>query len=249
MTPPFAGIAPPRNATWKRAATWPRRPKRLSVHFGGGVNGLNFFAAACVFCVEMMRYLPLSPFVAAFVLLSCAKADPVADNAVAPSDELLGDASAAGLAAPANASAAEAVEQAALPASTDGMTWAMDPAQDSASFGPAGNPAFTVRCQKQREGPSQLVFIRHRGPSAGGKGTLSFTGNGQAASAPVSAVSNPQGVGGEWRSVIDAGDTARDIAETFNGTGPVNVSISGVPPLVVPAGPVPRRVFADCLGG
>ena len=197
----------------------------------------------------MLRYLPLSPFVAAFVLLSCAKADPVADNAVAPSDEMLGDASATGLAAPANAGAAEAVEQAALPATNDGMKWTLDPSQGAADFGPAGNPAFSIRCQKQREGPSQLVFIRHRGPSAGGKGTLSFTGNGQAASAPVAAISNPQGVGGEWRSVIDAGDMARDIAETFRGEGPVNISISGVPPLVVPAGVEPRRVLADCLAG
>ena len=37
----------------------------------------------------MLRYLPLSPFLGAFILLACAKPDPVADNAVAPSDELL----------------------------------------------------------------------------------------------------------------------------------------------------------------
>ena len=197
----------------------------------------------------MLKYLPLTPFVAAFVLLSCAKADPVADNAIAPSDELLGDASAAGLAAPANSGAAEAVQQAAVPASTDGMKWTVDAAGGGVSFGPPGSPAFSIRCDKQREGPSQLVFIRYRGPGAGGKGTLSFTGNGQAASAPVAAISNPQGIGGEWRAVLDAGDIASDIAEAFNGTGPVNVSISGGPSLVVPADALPRRVFADCLGG
>ena len=197
----------------------------------------------------MLRYLPLSPFVAAFVLLSCAKADPVADNAVAPSDEMLGDASATGLAAPANAAAAEAVQQAALPAATGGLAWAVDEANRMAIFGPAGTPAFSIQCQKQREGPNQLIFIRYMTPTAGGNATLSFTGNGQAASVPISAVRNPNGLGGEWRAVIDPGDTARDVAETFVGPGTVDVSISGIPSLVVPAGAEPRRILSECLAG
>jgi len=34
----------------------------------------------------MLKFLPISPFVGAILLLACAKSDPVADNAVAPSD-------------------------------------------------------------------------------------------------------------------------------------------------------------------
>jgi hypothetical protein len=199
------------------------------------------------FSREMLRYLPLSPFAAAFVLLACAKSDPVADNAVAPSDELLGDASATGLAAPANSAAAEAAQQAAVPATTDGLHWTMDQASRMASFGPAGTPAFSIQCQKPREGPSQLIFIRYLTPTANSSATLSFTGNGQAASVPISAVRNPNGLGGEWRAVVDPGDTARDVAETFSGPGTVDVSISGVPSLVVPAGQEPRRVLSECL--
>ena len=197
----------------------------------------------------MLRYLPLSPFVGAFILMACAKADPVADNAVAPTDQLLGEASATGLAAPANSSASEAAQQAALPAASGGLAWTLEQANRMALFGPPGTPAFSIQCQMQREGPSQMIFVRYMAPAAGGVATLSFTGNGQAASVPVAAMTNPNGVGGEWRAVIDAGDTARDVAETFGGAGPVNVSISGLPSLVVPPSVEPRRIMADCLRG
>lgn len=197
----------------------------------------------------MLRYLPLSPFLGAFILLACAKADPVADNAVAPSDELLGDASATGLAAPANSAAAEAAQAAAMPAAPGGLAWMMDAVNRTALFGPAGTPAFSIQCQKQREGPNQLIFIRYMTPNSGSSATLSFTGNGQAASIPIAAMKNPNGIGGQWRAVIDPGDTARDVAETFNGPGTVDVSISGIPSLVVPASAEPRRILSECLAG
>jgi len=197
---------------------------------------------------EMQRFMTLFP-IAAILLLACAKTDPVADNAVAPSDDLLGDASAGGLAAPANAAAAETAQQAALPPASGGLAWSIEEANRMALFGPAGTPAFSIQCQKQREGPSQLIFIRYLTPTANSGSTLSFTGNGQAASVPVAAVRNPNGIGGQWRAVVDAGDTARDVAETFAGPGTVDVSISGIPSLVVPASGEPRRVLSECLAG
>jgi hypothetical protein len=62
-------------------------------------------------------------------------------------------------------------------------------------------------------------------------------------------VTNPNGVGGQWRATVSIGDDARNVAETFAGPGPVNVSITGLAPLVVPSSPEPRRVFAECLRG
>lgn len=182
------------------------------------------------------------------ILLACARQDPVEDNAVAPPDELVGDASASGLAAPANAAAAEAAQQAALPAATGGLRWAYQAAARTAEFGPPGTPAFSIQCNRQREGDNQLVFIRFLPPTAGSSGTLSFTGNGQVASVPISGVANPNGIGGQWRATISVGDIARDVAETFSGPAPVNISVTGLPALVVPASPEPRRVFAECLG-
>lgn len=192
----------------------------------------------------MLTNLPL--FV---LLLACAKADPVAENAVAPSSDLLGDMAATGLAAPANSAAAEAAQKAALPAITGGVSWTYREQDRAALFGPPGSPALSIQCQKPREGEPQLIFVRYLPPTAGAKATLSFTGNGRAASLPVTAISNPDGIGGEWRAVVPPDEHARDVAETLAGPGTVDVSVSGTPPLVVPAGPEPRRVLADCLGG
>jgi hypothetical protein len=196
----------------------------------------------------MCKVAMLAPLSFALLLLACGKSDPVADNAVGPPDELVGDASASGLAAPANAAAAEAVRQAALPPASGGLTWSFRAADHTALFGPAATPAFSIQCQRQREGPSQLIFIRFLPPAAGGQATLSFTGNGQVASVPVAAVSDPSGTSGHWRAVVAPGDIARDVAETFAGQGPVNVSVSGLPSLVVPSADGPRRVFRECLG-
>ena len=66
---------------------------------------------------------------------------------------------------------------------------------------------------------------------------------------PIAAVTNANGRGGQWRAAIPAGDNARDVAETFSGPGTVNVSLTGLAPLVVPATGEPRRVFAECLAG
>lgn len=197
----------------------------------------------------MSKAYALIPFLFAISMLSCAKRDPVDDDAVGPPDELAGDISATGLATPANAATAEAAQQAALPVASEGLSWSYNESERTASFGPPGTPAFSIRCQKQREGESQLIFIRHLPPAAGTQATLSFTGNGQVASIPIAAVINPDGVGGQWRATVPPDEHARDVAETFSGPATVEVSVSGTSPLVVTTGAVPNRVFAECLSG
>ena len=197
----------------------------------------------------MLRVAVLTPSLAAFALVACAKHDPVDDNAVAPAGELVGDVSASGLAAPANAATAEAADQAALPPATSGLKWSYRVADRAALFGPPGTPAFSIQCQVRREGARELLFVRSIPPVTGGQGTLSFTGNGQVASVPVAAVANPTGLSGDWRAVVAPDETARDVAEIFAGPGTVEVSITGYPPLVVPSTPEPRRVLAECLRG
>lgn len=196
----------------------------------------------------MLRAFALVPFVGMLILISCAKTDPVDDDATGVPDQLAGDRAAAGLATPANAATAEAVRQAALPTATGGLRWTYNE-RDGALFGPPGNPAFSIQCQKPREGETQLIFIRFLPPTSQAQATLSFTGNGQVASVPIAAVVNPNGVGGQWRATVSIGDSARDVAEAFSGPGTVEVSLTGLPPLVVPAGAEPRRVFGSCLQG
>ena len=196
----------------------------------------------------MFRFLVLVPFMAAMLLLSCSKNDPVDEKASALPDAIAGDASAAGLASPANAATAEAVQQAALPPASGGLTWVHRQQDDSALFGPVGSPAFSIQCEKPKEGEAQLIFVRYLPPTTGTQGTLSFTGNGKAASVPIAAVTNPDGLGGQWRAMVPPNDSARDIAEAFAGPGSVEISITGTAPLVVPSTAEPRRVLASCLG-
>jgi len=195
----------------------------------------------------MCKVAVLTPLSFALMLLACADNDPVADDAVAPPDNVVGDASATGLAAPANASAAEAARQAALPSANAGLSWTLRLTDRTALFGPPGSPAFSIQCQQQREGQSELIFIRFLPPTAGGQATLSFTDNGEVASVPIAAVSDPSGTSGHWRAVITQGDSARDVAETFVGPGAVDVSVSGLPSLVVQANDIPRRLLRDCV--
>ena len=163
------------------------------------------------------------------MLLACGKQDPVDEDAIAPAS-------------------AEAVQQAPVAAAPGGLGWTYRQQDRAALFGPPGSPAFSIQCQKPREGERQLIFVRHLPPGRPGNATLSFTGNGQAASLPVSAVINPGGVGGEWRAMVPPDEHARDVAETFAGRGTVEVSVSGTAPLVVPSTAEPRQVLADCLG-
>ena len=197
----------------------------------------------------MRKVVMIAPFTVLLMLLACSKTDPVDNEAVAPADILVGDASAAGLATPANAAMAEAVQQAALPQPSGGLGWTYRQQDNSALFGPPGSPAFSIQCQKPKEGEAQLIFVRYLPPTSGVQGTLSFTGNGKAASVPIAAVTNPDGVGGQWRAAAAPGDSTRDIGEAFAGPGSVEVSITGTAPLVVPASDEPRRVLSSCLAG
>ena len=197
---------------------------------------------------RMWRLIALAPMFGFLVLLACAKQDPVADNALAPSDELVGDASASGLAAPANAAAAEAAQQAALPSATGGLRWAYRTADRAAEFGPPAPRPFrssaigSARATASWSSSASFPRLSVRK----GRSALPATAKSRRYRWP--GCTNPNRIGGQWRATVSVGDIARDVAETFSGPGAVNVTISGLPALVVPASPEPRRVFAECLG-
>lgn len=186
----------------------------------------------------MSKYLPMAPFAAALVLVACQKADPVVDDAVAPSEAMLEN-SAEGLAAPANAAAAEAAGQAALPVTADGMHWTVRAEDRAADFGPAGAaPTFSIRCLAS----SQLAFVRHRSVQGSNGATMSFTGNGNASSLPASVAE------GRWQAIAATGDMGRAVARTFDGPGQVIISVGGTAKLVVPPSPAATRLMAECVG-
>lgn len=194
----------------------------------------------------MRRILPLLPLVLAPLLLSCGPSGPVADNAAAPSDTLLGDAAADGLAAPANAAAAERARQAVLPPSSDAMAWSFRGTDRTALYGAAGvEPALSFQCRGVADGARELFVVRGSPAPDGAKGTLSFTGNGTAASLPVRGVALTAGKG-RWRAAAAPGDMVSAVARTFAGPGPVQVGISNGASLSVHASPEARQVLADC---
>lgn len=194
----------------------------------------------------MKSLIPLFPFVAALVLIGCQGDEgPVADDATAPPENVVGDLGTSGLSTPANAASAEAVDQAALPPVTGGMTWQLAADRRSARFGPAeAEPVLTVAC----DGPA-LSFTRHDNTTPGTKGTLSFTGGGHASSIPVAGV--PVGAAGpgnsEWRGRA-SGDQRSAVQRSFAGGGPIEVSLGGAPSLVVPSDPAVRALIAGCNG-
>jgi len=197
----------------------------------------------------MFKVAKIAPAAFLLLLVACSRTDPVDTDAKAPAAGTVGDISAIGLASPANAATAEAVRQAALPAPSGGLSWTYRPQDNIALFGPPGSPAFSIQCQMPKEGEPQLIFVRYLPPTSGVQGTLSFTGNGKAASVPIAAVVNPDGVGGQWRAAVSPNDSTRDIDEAFAGPGSIEVSITGTAPLVVPSSDEPRRILAACLAG
>ncbi|MEO6113091.1 MAG: hypothetical protein ABIP07_01405 [Sphingomicrobium sp.] len=195
----------------------------------------------------MIKCQSLVPCVVAFVLFACNKADPVANNAVAPSDAVL-ETSAEGLAAPANAAAAEAAQQAAVPVADDGMGWTVRPGDRAALYGPVGaSAALAIQCREEPGAGKRLAFLRYAHSAGGDDATMSFTGNGTAASLPAGGITDAVGPGGHWQAIAQTGDMGRAVARTFDGPAAVVVSVGGASKLVVPPSDEARRTMADCL--
>ena len=182
---------------------------------------------------------------ACLLVAACGKTDPVAKNAAAPPDNMVGDAPSAGLAVPANAAAAEAVKEAAAPASTDGMTWRTEGAGRSATFGPPDSSSGLASAQLQFECTAQGLSVSRADSPSEGQTTLSFTGNGHVASLPMTATPRTT-QGSVWRGLAK-GDTLRAIGRTFAGPGPVQASVGGGGDLRLLPDAAPRAAIAACL--
>lgn len=177
---------------------------------------------------------------AAALFVAACTPDPV-DPAVAPDENLAGDASAEGLAAPANAAAAEATQRAAVPLADDGLKWIWSADANSAIFGPnKAAPLFSIECR------AGVLHVTRHAPIENAKGTLSFTGNGHAASLPVAALRSQLGPGSLSTTALKSGDMTNAVARVFDGNGPVQVSLGGAPSIVTPPSDVPGRAFAAC---
>jgi hypothetical protein len=177
-------------------------------------------------------------FIAALFVASCSP-DPV-DSSVSRDNQAI-DASAESPAGPGNAASAEAHKRASSPLGGDGMTWTWRADTHSALFGPnASEPQLSIECQG-----GELHITRHAAVE-NAAGTLSFTGNGHAASLSVVALPSQLGPGSLSTTTLKAGDMTNAIARVFEGKGPVQVSLGGAPSVVTPPSDIPLRAFAAC---
>jgi len=182
----------------------------------------------------------VSPLCLLLLLAACGQSSPVAKNAVAPPDNFVGDLAANGLAAPANGAAAEVARKEPLPVPSDGMHWHWDAAHQAAVFGPSlAAPAFSIGCEG-----GKIAVRRIDAAPQGGKGTISFTGNGHAASLPALAVGS--GFASSWLAEAPPSDTTRAVARVFAGPAPVEIALTGTTKLITGASPIPARAFAAC---
>lgn len=182
---------------------------------------------------------PSIALAAAALFLAACSPEPV-DPTVAPDENLAGDASADGLAAPANAAAAEATQRAAVPLPDNGLAWSWQAETRSALYGAPSAPQLSIEC---REG---VLHITRHAPIENTAGTLSFTGNGHAASLPVVAARSQLGPGSLSTAALRPGDMTNAVDRVLAGKGPVNVTLGGAPSLVTPPSDVPARAFAAC---
>lgn len=179
-------------------------------------------------------------FAAGALFVAACSPDPVDPAVVAPDEDLAGDASADGLAAPANAAASEAAQRAAIPIADNGLTWSWRAETRSALYGAPSAPQLSITC---REG---VLHITRHAPIENAAGTLSFTGNGHAASLPVVAEQSQLGPGSLSTTALKPGDMTNAVARVLAGKGPVNVTLGGAPSLVTPPSDLPARAFAAC---
>lgn len=158
------------------------------------------------------------------LLLAACSNDPV-DPAVSHNDGRAGD----------------AITNAATASADAGMVWTWRADTQSALFGPTPSaPQLSVTCQ------AGVLHITRHAPIENAKGTLSFTGNGHAASLPVVALPSQLGPGSLSTIVLAPGDMTNAVARVFAGGGPVNVTLGGAPSLLAPPSDVPGRAFAAC---
>lgn len=187
----------------------------------------------------MKSLLPLGMLA---LLAGCGSQSSVASNAVAPPDNVVGDGGGTGLSSPTNAGARERALRAALPEPTDGMAWHWDAAKHSASFGPSDTiSTFAIACERGR-----VVVRRFDAGPQGAHATMSFTGNGKAASLPAASVGDTTQLASWWESSQPPSDSVKAVARVFDGPAPVEIALPGTTTLVTRPSPLPGQALNHC---
>ena len=117
-----------------------------------------------------------------------------------------------------------------------GLTWTFRATDRTALFGPPGSPAFSIQCQKQREGPKPAAVRPLPAPVARRQGDAELHRQRPGRlGADRGGRQSQTGSAAQWRAVVVAGRHRARRRRGLRRPGTVEVSVSGTPPLVVPA--------------
>ena len=168
------------------------------------------------------------------VLSACARVEPVTDDDMeeleaAPSVDLDED---------------EAVDDgpAALPASA--MSWSGS--GNAVVLGSSlGDPALEIACADNDQG---IMLTRYGVEGDGTAGTLTIVGNGSSARVPVVAADAGQAGEFNWTATLARGELAGSIRTAFMVDEPINITATGVDPIVTQPAQTVRDLLDRCVG-
>ncbi|WP_265587129.1 hypothetical protein [Sphingomicrobium arenosum] len=168
----------------------------------------------------------------ALLVTACARTEPVSEEEL---DEVVVE-------TPALGEGADDDGPAALPA--DAMSWQMVEGAAVLGNDPA-SPALSIACGDNDDG---LVLTRYGAPGSGSAGTLTIVGNGTSARVPVVAAEAGEEDQFNWTATLARGELASSISTAFAADEPVNITATGVDPIVVTAGGELRGLLERCVG-
>ena len=177
----------------------------------------------------MLRPMRIRPFL---LLLALAAAGCTSEREPPPQPAPRPQARPAPLPVPAPAPSPPPVGWADLPLTPGTWTWAQEGGDSTASFGPAGAPLFTLRCNAANRAVS---FQR---ASAAGGGAMQIRTSFGARSLPMTPDA----------PFANATLSARDpfLDSVMFSRGRFSVEVAGAPPLILPSWAEVARVIEDC---
>lgn len=173
-----------------------------------------------------------APLSLLLLLTACARTEPVTDDDLETMEET-----------PAPALPNAEVDDPAM-TPTEGMEWSAE--GDAVRLGPAGEaPALEFACA---EGDQGIVLTRYGVEGDGTAGTLTIVGNGTTSRVPVVADGAPEGGMFDWTATLTRGELASSIRTAFVADEPVNITATGVSPIVVLPNADIRGLLDRCVG-
>lgn len=169
------------------------------------------------------------PAAALFLLTACARVDPIDENAV---DEV----------SPPPTLNEILAENEADQAGIGDMRWFID--GDGALFGaPESEGVLAMQCE------GNALEISRYADSSTGAGTLTFSASAARIASVAVAAQESELSGRVFTAQLAPGDIANDLVEVFEGNAPIDVTMTGADPLIVPADPQVRDLVERCVGG